>query len=90
VIERIRKVGDLLATLKAPFLVMADDQSAERNAYSGRVYEKGCPTLTAAQWKHIGNSYGAPKSGARVWVGFGVSSSCGYLCGDAAGVRAIL
>jgi inosose dehydratase len=54
-IERIRKVGDLLATLKAPFLVMADDQSAERNAYSGRVYEKGCPTLTAAQWKHVGN-----------------------------------
>src|SRR6516165_5121866 len=27
VMERIRKVGDLLATLKAPFLVMADDQS---------------------------------------------------------------
>ena len=55
VIERIRKVGDLLATLKAPFLVMADDQSPERNAFSGRVYDKGCPTLTAAQWKHVGN-----------------------------------
>ncbi|MGA6957739.1 MAG: TIM barrel protein, partial [Candidatus Acidiferrales bacterium] len=55
VIDRIRKVGHLLAALKAPFLVMADDQSNERNAYSGRVYEKGCPTLTAAQWKHIGN-----------------------------------
>jgi inosose dehydratase len=54
VIERIRKVGNLLAALKAPFLVMADDQSPERNAYSGRVYDKGCPTLTAAQWKHIG------------------------------------
>jgi inosose dehydratase len=40
--------------LKAPFLVIADDQSNERNAYSGRVYDKGCPTLTAAQWKHIG------------------------------------
>src|ERR1700692_58968 len=53
-IERIRKVGDLLATLKAPFLGMADDQSPERNAYSGRVYEKGCPTLSAAQWKHVG------------------------------------
>ena len=26
----------------------------ERNAYSGRVYDKGCPTLTAEQWKHIG------------------------------------
>jgi inosose dehydratase len=54
VIERIRKVGGLLAALKAPFLVMADDQSPERNAYSGRVYDKNCPTLTAEQWKHIG------------------------------------
>jgi len=55
VIERIRKVGDLLAALKAPFLVMADDQSPERNAYSGRVREAGCPSLSAAQWKHVGN-----------------------------------
>src|SRR5258708_32446706 len=55
VIERIRKVGNLLAALKAPFLVMADDQSSERNAFSGRVYDKGCPTLTAEQWKHVGN-----------------------------------
>jgi inosose dehydratase len=53
-IERIRKVGGLLAALKAPFLVMADDQSPERNAYSGRAYDKGCPTLSAEQWKHIG------------------------------------
>jgi inosose dehydratase len=55
VMERIRKVGKLLATLKAPFLVMADDQSNERNAYAGRIYDPGCPTLTAAQWKHVGN-----------------------------------
>ncbi|MBS0417940.1 MAG: TIM barrel protein [Proteobacteria bacterium] len=54
VIERIRKVGKLLSTLGAPFLVLADDQSAGRNAFSGRVYDKGCPTLTAAQWKHVG------------------------------------
>jgi inosose dehydratase len=54
-IERIRKVGNLLSALKAPFLVIADDQSTERNAFSGRVYDKGCPTLTAEQWKHIGN-----------------------------------
>jgi inosose dehydratase len=54
VIERIRKVGSLLAALRAPFLVIADDQSTERNAFSGRVYDKGCPTLTAEQWKHIG------------------------------------
>ena len=55
VIERVRKVGHLLATLKAPFLVMADDQSVERNAFSGRVYDPGCPKLTADQWKHVGD-----------------------------------
>jgi inosose dehydratase len=54
VMERIRKVGHLLATLKAPFLVLADDQSNERNAFSGRAYDKGCPTLNVEQWKHIG------------------------------------
>jgi inosose dehydratase len=54
VMERIRKVGNLLATLKAPFLVIADDQSPERNAFSGRAYDKDCPRLSAEQWKHIG------------------------------------
>ena len=54
VIARIRQVGSLLAALKAPFLVIADDQSTERNAFSGRAYDKGCPTLSAEQWKHIG------------------------------------
>jgi inosose dehydratase len=54
VIERIRKVGNLLATLKAPFLVMADDQYPERNAFSGRVNDKACPSLNAEQWKHVG------------------------------------
>jgi len=58
VMERIRKVGHLLATLKAPFLVMADDQSTERNAFSGRVYDPGCPKLTAEQWKHVGEIVG--------------------------------
>ena len=53
-IERIRKVGSLLATLKAPFLVMADDMSPERNAFAGRSHDADCPTLTAAQWKHVG------------------------------------
>ena len=54
VLERIRTVGKLLAALKAPFLVMADDQSAERNNFSGRAREKDCPTLTADQWRHVG------------------------------------
>src|SRR5205814_2304963 len=46
VLERIRKVGKLLAALKAPFLVMADDQSNERNAFSGRAYDSDCPKLS--------------------------------------------
>ena len=54
VLERIRKVGKLLAILKAPFLVMADDQSPERNAFSGRTHDPGCPTLSAEQWRHVG------------------------------------
>ncbi len=54
VIERIRKVGKLLAALKAPFLVMADDQSTERNAFSGRGHDQGCPALSSDQWKHVG------------------------------------
>ena len=52
--ERIRKVGDLLAALKAPFLVLADDQSPERNAFSGRANDQDCPKLSAEQWKHVG------------------------------------
>src|SRR5438874_11100107 len=54
VIDRIRKVGKLLSTLRAPFLVLADDQSDRRNRFSGRAHDKNCPTLTAKQWKHVG------------------------------------
>ena len=54
VIERIRKVGNLLSILKAPFLVLADDQTPGRNAFSGRAYDAGCPTLDSEQWKHVG------------------------------------
>jgi len=54
VLERIRKVGNLLAALQAPFLVMADDQSSERNAFSGRASEPGCPVLSAEQWRYVG------------------------------------
>jgi len=58
VLERIRLVGKLLAALKAPFLVMADDQAAERNAFSGRAYDRGCPVLSAEQWRHVGKVVG--------------------------------
>lgn len=54
VLERIRKVGTLLATLKAPFLVLADDQSVARNNFSGRAYDAACPALSAEQWRHVG------------------------------------
>jgi inosose dehydratase len=54
VLERIRKVGKLLAALKAPFLVMADDQSSQRNAFSGRASDPDCPALDAKQWRHVG------------------------------------
>ena len=52
-VEHIRKVGDLLAALKAPFLVLADAQSDERNRLSGRVPRDGSAGLTPAQWKNV-------------------------------------
>ena len=52
-VAQIRKVGNLLATLQAPFLVLADAQSDERNRISGRVPRNGSAGLTAAQWKNV-------------------------------------
>jgi inosose dehydratase len=52
-VEHIRKVGDLLAALKAPFLVLADAQSDERNRISGRVPSDGSAGLSAGQWKNV-------------------------------------
>jgi inosose dehydratase len=52
-VEQIRKVGNLLATLKAPFLVLADAQSDGRNRLSGCVPSDGSAGLTPAQWKNV-------------------------------------
>src|SRR6266853_4924203 len=52
-VEHIRKVGNLLAALKAPFLVLADAQSDERNRISGRVPSDGSAALNPAQWKNV-------------------------------------
>lgn len=52
-VEHIRNVGNLLSTLKAPFLVLADAQSEVRNAISGRVPRDGSAGLTAEQWKNV-------------------------------------
>jgi len=52
-VEHIRKVGTLLSTLKAPFLVLADAQSEARDRISGRVPDDDSASLTPAQWKNV-------------------------------------
>lgn len=68
-VEHIRKVGDLLSTLKAPFLVLADAQSEERNRLSGRVPRDGSAALTAAQWKNVAK---VVEEAAKVSTDFGL------------------
>lgn len=53
VVEQIRKVGNLLSSLGAPFLVMADAQSPERDRIAGRVPADGSAGFTAEQWKQV-------------------------------------
>lgn len=54
VIDHVRKVGGLLAALGAPFLVLADAQSEERDRIAGRVPADGSKGWTAEQWKQVG------------------------------------
>src|ERR1700687_1693474 len=68
-VEHIRKVGDLLAALKAPFLVLADAQSEERNRSSERVPKDGSAGLTAAQWKNVAH---VVEEAAKVSAEFGL------------------
>jgi inosose dehydratase len=68
-VEHIRKVGDLLSTLKAPFLVLADAQSDERNRISGRVPRGGGAGLTPAQWKSVAK---VVEEAAKVSADFGL------------------
>jgi inosose dehydratase len=58
VVEQIRKVGELLSTLGAPFLVLADAQCAERDRISGRVPADGSAGWTADQWKQVAKVVG--------------------------------
>jgi inosose dehydratase len=53
VVDQIRKVGGLLSALGAPFLVLADAQSAERDLIAGRVPSDGSAGLDAQQWKQV-------------------------------------
>jgi inosose dehydratase len=59
VIEHIRQVGSLLAAMKAPCIVLADEQSPERERVAGRVPGDGSKGLTAAQWKNVSSIVGA-------------------------------
>lgn len=68
-VEHIREVGDLLSALKAPFLVLADVQSAERDRLSGRVPRDGSAGLTAVQWKNVAK---VVEEAARVSADFGL------------------
>ena len=68
-VEHIRKVGDLLAALKAPFLVLADAQSDERNRISGRVPRDGSASLSSAQWKNVAK---VVEGAAKVSADFGL------------------
>jgi inosose dehydratase len=53
VVERIRVVGDLLAALGAPFLVLSDAQSEARDQIAGRVPRDGSKGLNPEQWKQV-------------------------------------
>jgi inosose dehydratase len=58
VVEHIRKVGGLLAALGAPFLVLADAQSDERDRIAGRVPTDGSKGWNAEQWKQVAKVVG--------------------------------
>jgi inosose dehydratase len=53
VIEHIRKVGTLLAALNAPCIILADEQSPERERVAGRVPADGSSSLNDGQWRNV-------------------------------------
>ena len=53
VVERIRVVGGLLSALGAPFLVLSDAQSEERDRIAGRVPRDGSKGLNPDQWRQV-------------------------------------
>ena len=53
VIEHIRKVGTLLNALDAPCIVLADEQSSDRERVAGRVPADGSSSLNAGQWRNV-------------------------------------
>ena len=69
VVDHITKVGGLLAAAGAPFLVLADAQSAERDAIAGRVPRDGSKGWNAQQWKQVAS---VAAEAARVTADFGL------------------
>ena len=53
VVDQIRKVGGLLSALGAPYLVLADAQSEERDRIAGRVPADGSKGLDSEQWNQV-------------------------------------
>src|ERR1700731_2470347 len=53
VVEQIRRAGGLPAALGAPYLVLADAQSEERDKFAGRIPADGSMSLDAGQWKQV-------------------------------------
>jgi inosose dehydratase len=69
VIEQIRKVGELLAALEAPCIVLADAQSKVRENMAGRVPRDGSASLSAAQLRNVA---AVAAQAERVAGGFGL------------------
>jgi inosose dehydratase len=69
VIGHIRKVGSLLAALGAPYIVLADAQSGDRERIAGRVPADGSASLRAEQWKSVARVAGEAE---RIASGFGL------------------
>jgi inosose dehydratase len=69
VIGHIREVGSLLAALDAPFIVLADAQSREREAVAGRVPSDDSAAMTFEQWR---NAVRLVASAERVAADFGL------------------
>jgi inosose dehydratase len=57
-IEHVRKVGALLAKLKAPLIVLSDSQTPECRQMAGRVPADGSRSLKAGEWRRVGKLVG--------------------------------
>jgi len=69
VIEHIRQVGSLLSAMGAPCIVLADEQSPDRERVAGRVPADGSRGLSAQQWRNVTSIVAAAK---RVAADFGL------------------